>query len=255
MFSRPLSRHFRPLVSTALTLSILFAGCADDDGGAEPPPGRDQPDTSLSSPAPAAAPGEAGPAAPPMPGTPGTGAGQPYPGLNPGQTYGGTTAPLEPSPAETPGATPPAEDGSEADAEDGLSAIMIAIGKGPDALTPTLGKELKSDPPAWDSIREHADTYLGHVRKMADFDPPKGEKEAWLEATTAFAENAIDLDEAAKAEDLEAAKNAHDALTNSCMACHKVHRVMPAPGGRGGPGGGGRRPGGGPGGPPPGGTR
>ena len=61
--------------------------------------------------------------------------------------------------------------------------------------------------------------------------PKKGSKESWEKLTAAWIESAGDLDEAARAKDLAAAKVAHDALKNSCKECHQAHRTMGPPGG------------------------
>ena len=54
--------------------------------------------------------------------------------------------------------------------------------------------------------------------------------------TSAYAEWASDLDEAAQAKDKVAALEAHGKLAGSCMACHREHREMrKGMGGMGGP--------------------
>jgi Cytochrome C' len=132
----------------------------------------------------------------------------------------------------------------------GIRQIMGKIGRGPGALTPTIGNELKQDPPPWETIQGQAKDYAQSVSELGKYDPPRGAKEAWTKVTADFVETAAELEKAALAKDKEAARSAHDQLQNSCNSCHQEHRRM---GRGGGPGGFGPPPGGpgGPGGPPP----
>jgi hypothetical protein len=141
-----------------------------------------------------------------------------------------------------------------------IGEVMNKLGKGPNALNATIGKELKTDPPPWDTIGPQAKEYAQLAASLSKYDPPKGSKESWTKLTGAYAESAAALDSAAVAKDKDAALTAHTKLTQSCMACHREHRAGPGgmgmPGGFGPPGGPpGQRPGfppaDAPGGPPP----
>lgn len=115
-----------------------------------------------------------------------------------------------------------------------LGKAMIRLGKGPNSLTESIGRELKTDPPPWDAIGPEAKEYAQLAGSLNGYDPPKGSKESWTKLTAAYAESASALDRAATAKDKTAAVAAHSALRQSCMACHREHR--PGPGGmRGGP--------------------
>jgi cytochrome c556 len=150
----------------------------------------------------------------------------------------------------------------------GLKQIMTRLAKGPSSLTPVLGQELKADMPAWETIQAQAKEFATLATEMSKYDPPKGSKESWIKLTGEYADSADDLDKAAQAKNKDSALAAHGELANSCMACHREHRMMGPgrggqpggfpggpPGGRGGPppGGRGGPPPSGPGGPPPGG--
>jgi hypothetical protein len=112
-----------------------------------------------------------------------------------------------------------------------IRQIMFKIGKGPQALNNSVGKELESDSPAWDELQSQATQYKQLTADLAKAEPPPtGTKESWQKQTTAFSEAADALDRAAQAKDLAAAKTAHDLLSNTCTQCHKEHRRM----GRGG---------------------
>jgi hypothetical protein len=125
---------------------------------------------------------------------------------------------------------------------------MVKLTKGPNSLTPVIGKELETDPPPWETIQAQTKEYAKLAEALGLNDPPKGTRESWATLTADFAATAAELDKAAQARDEDAALAAHGKLEVSCMSCHREHRRMGP--GMGGPPG--RGPGGFPGGPPPG---
>jgi hypothetical protein len=134
-----------------------------------------------------------------------------------------------------------------------IKEIMTKLTKGPNSLTPVIGDELETENPPWATIQTQTKEFVQLAAAMGKNDPPKGHKSSWEKLTSAYAEWAADLDEAAQAKNKDAALEAHGKLAGSCMACHREHRVMrPGRGGMGGPPGS-QRPGMPPGGPPPGG--
>ncbi len=156
----------------------------------------------------------------------------------------GVMKPGGPPPSGGPGSNP------------AIKTAMEKLGKGPNSLTPTLGKELKETPPPWDAIQTQTTEYVKLTKAMISETPTRGDKESWTKLATAYADSAAELDKAVQAKDVQASTTAHGSLANSCMGCHRVHRAMMGPGGPGGPppGGFGGPPPGGPGGPPPGGA-
>ena len=132
-----------------------------------------------------------------------------------------------------------------------IKAIMSVIGKRPKDLQKSLSNALKQDPPAWDTIQPETAEFSKLATELGTLEPSRGDKDSWSKFTLAFAETASELDKAAQAKEKDKAVSAIDELGNSCMSCHRVHRMGPGGGGRGGMGGPGR--GFGPGGPPPGG--
>jgi hypothetical protein len=125
---------------------------------------------------------------------------------------------------------------------------MGKLTKGPNSLTPVIGKELEADPPAWDTIQPQTKEYARLAAAMGKNDPPKGTKESWTKLSAVFADSAAALDKAAQARNRDAAVEAHGQIAGSCMECHRAHRQMgPGMGG----GGGGPRGGFPKGGPPP----
>ena len=134
-----------------------------------------------------------------------------------------------------------------------IKEIMTKLTKGPNSLTPVIGKELEAENPPWETLRPQTKEFALLATAMGKNDPPKGHKASWEKLTSAYVEWASDLDKAAQTKDKNAALEAHGKLAGSCMACHREHREMrKGMGGMGGPPGfgGPRMP---PGGPPPGG--
>jgi hypothetical protein len=127
----------------------------------------------------------------------------------------------------------------------GIKPIMVRLARGPNSLTPVLGRELKESEPPWETIQVQAGEYARLAAEMAKYTPPKGSAESWARLASEYAGSASALDKAAQAKDKAAAVAAHGQLTASCKACHQEHRKK-------GPGMGGP-PEGFPGGPPPGG--
>ncbi len=123
-----------------------------------------------------------------------------------------------------------------------IDQIMTKLAKGPNSLTPTLGKELKEAQPPWETIQGQAKEYVLLTAELGKHQPPKGTSDSWAKLTGEYAESALELDKAAQAKDKDAALAAHSELALSCKSCHQAHRG-------GGPGMGGP-PGGFPGGPP-----
>jgi hypothetical protein len=133
-----------------------------------------------------------------------------------------------------------------------IKKIMGTLTKGPNSLTPVIGKELHEDPPPWETIQGQTREYTRLAALLGQDEPPKGSAESWAKQAASYAETAAALDRAAQAKDEDAALEAHGALERSCMSCHREHRVMGPgrgmPPGSGPPGGPPFMP---PGGPPP----
>ncbi len=133
-----------------------------------------------------------------------------------------------------------------------IDEVMVKLFRGPQSLKDSIGRELSSDAPPWESIQQQANEVAQLTASLAKYDPPKGSKESWTKHTSSFSKTGASLASAAEHKNKTDALAAHGALAKSCQACHQEHR-----GGPGGPGGrmrppGGFGPPGGPPGPPPG---
>jgi cytochrome c553 len=159
-----------------------------------------------------------------------------------------TASPGPPGDAPAAPAPPPTETAEEPGAPPTIKAIMGKLTKGQGSLTPVIGEELHEDPVPWEALQGQTREYARLAAALVQNEPPKGSPESWAKQAGAFSETAAALDRAAQARDADAAREAHDALAASCMACHREHRVMGPGRGMppGGPGPGGRPPGGGP---------
>ena len=127
--------------------------------------------------------------------------------------------------------------GAPGPSNSGIKPIMARLAKGPNSLTPVLGKELKETEPPWETILGQTGEYSRLAGDMAKLTPPKGSAESWAKLAAGYAASAAALDKAAQAKDKEAALAAHGQLAISCKPCHQEHRKM-------GPGMGGPPPGG-----------
>jgi hypothetical protein len=114
---------------------------------------------------------------------------------------------------------------------------MGRLTKGPNSLTPVIGKALEAESPDWGAIQPQTDEYARLAAAMVKNTPRKGSPESWAKLSTAFSESADALNKAAKAKNRDAASDAHSQITGSCMECHRQHRTMGR--GMGGPGMGG----------------
>jgi hypothetical protein len=135
-------------------------------------------------------------------------------------------------PSLGPGFAPEAVDTEPLGASPTNKQIMAKLNRGPQSLTPVIGKALEAEPPAWDAITPQTEEYARLATALSKNEPSRGSKESWEKLTTAFAASAQALNKAAQAKDRDAALEAHDAINGSCMECHREHR-------RGGPGMGG----------------
>jgi cytochrome c556 len=117
-----------------------------------------------------------------------------------------------------------------------IREIMARMNRGPQSLG-KIGKELRAEPPPWDTLQTETSEYTSLAKSMAAHDPPRGSKESWATQTSAFAESASALEQSVQRKDRDGALAAHKSLENSCMACHQQHRG--GPGGKGGFGKGG----------------
>jgi hypothetical protein len=117
-----------------------------------------------------------------------------------------------------------------------IHQAMMKLFKGQPSLKDSIGQELTSDSPAWETIQPQAKEFAELAASLKNYDPPKGSKESWTKQATSFSESASALERAAKAKKKEDALAAHAKLSDNqtCKACHQEHK---GPGGMGRPGG------------------
>src|SRR5712692_8424983 len=91
---------------------------------------------------------------------------------------GGTANPGQgtPPPGGPPqGGVPSGRGGGDAN----LKQIMGKIGRGPNALSALLDREVKADPPAWETIQPQTAEYAKLATDLGKSDPPRGSKDSW----------------------------------------------------------------------------
>jgi cytochrome c556 len=131
-----------------------------------------------------------------------------------------------------------------------IGQTMAKLFKGRPSLKDSIGQELNSDAPSWDTIQPQTKEFAELAASVSKYDPPKGSKDSWTKLATAFSEQATALDHAAAAKNKNDALAAYSTISESCKTCHQAHRGGPG-GGMGMPPGGFRGKGGPPNGPPP----
>ena len=102
--------------------------------------------------------------------------------------------------------------------------IMGRLNKGPNALTPMLGKELRAGTPDWSEIQSQTKEYVKLATELGQAEPPKGDAGSWAKLTKEYAQAAQALDDAVQKQNKAGALAAHGKLTRSCTACHRAHR-------------------------------
>jgi mono/diheme cytochrome c family protein len=117
-----------------------------------------------------------------------------------------------------------------------IGEAMMKLFKGPQSLKDTIGRELNSESPPWETIQPQAKEFAQLASSLSKYDPPKGSKESWTKLTGSLSDSAAALDRAAQAKSKDDALAAHAALSaaKSCSACHQAHRA--GPGDKGPPG-------------------
>jgi len=140
------------------------------------------------------------------------------------------------------GGPPPGMGGGRGARRGPIGETMTKLFKGRPALKDSIGSELNSDSPSWDTIQPQTKEFAQLVSSLSKYDPPKGSKESWTKLTTAFSEQATAMDRAAGAKNKNDALTAYSTISESCKTCHQAHRGGPGgmgpPGGRFGPPGG-----------------
>jgi len=136
-------------------------------------------------------------------------------------------------PVAGPGPEPPLDTASGTPT---IRQIMGRLTKGPNSLTPVIGKALEPEAPDWNAIQPQTDEYARLAAELAKNTPRKGSPESWAKLSATFSESADALNKAAKAKNRDDALDAHSQITGSCMECHRQHRGMgPGMGKMGGP--------------------
>jgi cytochrome c556 len=107
-----------------------------------------------------------------------------------------------------------------------IKEVMQKLHKKDVGLLFEIGKDLKGDSPDWKEIQEHTKDLAGMSLDLSKNKPPKGEAKSWEDLTKKYVDDAKKLDEAAGKKDKAAASKLVATLSNSCMDCHKAHRVI-----------------------------
>ena len=105
-----------------------------------------------------------------------------------------------------------------------IKQVMGKLHKGGTSSIAQLKTQLSAPSPNWETIQKTTKDFVILGAALAKNDPPKGSKESWQKLADTYFQNAKALDDAAKAQDLAAARAAHKRLQSSCKACHGAHK-------------------------------
>jgi len=105
-----------------------------------------------------------------------------------------------------------------------IKEVMVKAHKTGTGLLPKIGKDLKAEEPAWDTIQKETSELVDLTGCLEKNKPPKGDKESWEKLCQSYVKGAKALDDAAQAKDKPAASAAQKKLSGSCVKCHEAHR-------------------------------
>jgi cytochrome c553 len=105
-----------------------------------------------------------------------------------------------------------------------IKEIMVKAHKTGTGLLPKIGKDLKADELAWDTIQKETKDLVELTGCLEKNKPPKGDKDSWEKLCQSYVKGAKTLDDAAQAKDKAAATAAQRKLAGSCVKCHEAHR-------------------------------
>ncbi len=105
-----------------------------------------------------------------------------------------------------------------------IKKIMATLHKGTKAPVNNVKALLKSETPEWSKVEKDAEIIVKFAAFLPKNDPPKGEKESYEKLAKAYEKSAKALKTAAEKEELKAARAASKKLSESCKACHAVHK-------------------------------
>jgi cytochrome c556 len=113
---------------------------------------------------------------------------------------------------------------ADGDQPQSVKQIMTKAHKGSTSLIRTIGTELKKPTPDFDSLAPKTKELADLGGQLGKNDPPKGEKDSWQKLCGLYADAAKDLNDAVGKKDKDSALMASGKISNSCMACHRLHR-------------------------------
>jgi cytochrome c556 len=106
-----------------------------------------------------------------------------------------------------------------------IEEVMDKLHKGRNSHLAKVQKALKSASPNWKTVQKSTKLFAELGAALPKNEAPKGDQAAYKKLAEAYASNAKALDEAAKDEDLAAAKSAIGKISGSCKACHNAHKA------------------------------
>jgi hypothetical protein len=108
------------------------------------------------------------------------------------------------------------------DKPESIGDFMSKAHKGAKAFKQAIAKDLKAKD--FDSAATTMKTWSAMAKHLSEFEPPKGEKEAWKKITKKYTDTLKALSKAVDDKDGAAAAKNLKAINSSCGTCHKAHK-------------------------------
>ena len=107
-----------------------------------------------------------------------------------------------------------------------VKEIMGKLNKGPNSMTPSLGKDLRENPLDWDHIQKESKAFVTLAAALQKNRPTKGDAGSWEKFSKTYTDKVKAFEAAVEKKDQKAAQAAHARLSDmkDCKACHDAHR-------------------------------
>lgn len=101
--------------------------------------------------------------------------------------------------------------------------IMTRAHKGKQSLLSRLNADLQKPQPDWPKGEEHLAEMIRLVSRLTTQKPPQGSLEAWNTRVHDYVDNAKDIEQNLKEQNVQAARASVGKLLKTCKGCHDAH--------------------------------
>ena len=101
--------------------------------------------------------------------------------------------------------------------------IMTRAHKGEQSLVSRLNADLQKPQPDWPKDEEYLAEMIRLVSRLTTQKPPHGSQEAWNTRVHDYVDNAKDIQQDLKEQNVQAARASVGKLLKTCKGCHDAH--------------------------------